>query len=82
MLGLHLEVSGEELRLYDPQRGAYLMTPEETREALEREAAGRAAAEAQAGREAASRAAAEAEVDRLRREIEVLRGGQPRATEP
>jgi Uma2 family endonuclease len=140
VLGLHLEVLDGELRLYDPQRGAYLLTPEETRqelerqvaaraaaevqahrdrEALEREAtartaaedqaqreatarttaedqaqreaaaraaaedqaqretAARAAAEDQAQREAAARAAAEKEVERLRRELEALRGGAP-----
>ena len=63
VLGLHLEVSGEQLRLYDPQRGDYLPTPQEIREAWERETA--------------ARAAAEAEVERLRREVEALRGGAP-----
>jgi Uma2 family endonuclease len=88
VLGLHLEVSDGELRLYDPERSAYLPTPQEVREALvresaaravaeaqaERESAARAAAEAQAQRESAARALAEAEVERLRREIEALRG--------
>ena len=95
VLGLHLEVSGGELRLYDPRRGVYLPTPRENdeardrqaaaedqaqrdREALEREATARAAAEDQAQREATARAAAEAETERLRREIEALRRGAPR----
>ena len=77
VLGLHLEVVGGQLRLYDPQRGAYLPTPEEVRAAWERETAARAAAEAQIQRETAARAAAEAEAERLRRELEALRGGAP-----
>jgi Putative restriction endonuclease len=63
VLGLHLEVSGGELRLYDPQRGAYLPTPREIREAWEREAA--------------ARAAAEAEAEQLRRKLEALRAAGP-----
>ncbi|HZW34662.1 MAG TPA: Uma2 family endonuclease [Isosphaeraceae bacterium] len=77
VLGLHLEASGEQLRFFDPQRGAYLLTPQEIRESREREAAARAAAEEQAQREAAARAAAEAETERLRREIETLRRAAP-----
>jgi Uma2 family endonuclease len=91
VLGLHLEASGEQLRFYDPQLGTYLLTPQETREALETEAAARAAAEEQAQREAAARtaaeeraqqeaaarAAAEAEAEQLRREIEALRRAAP-----
>jgi hypothetical protein len=67
--------SGEQLRFFDPQRGAYFLTPQEIRESREREAAARAAAEDQARRETAARAAAEAEVERLRRELDALRGG-------
>ena len=66
-----------ELRFYDPKRGVYLPTPQEIREALERESAARAVAEAQAERESTARAVAEAEVERLRREIEALRSGEP-----
>ncbi len=91
VLGLQLEAAGEELRFYDPAGGVYLPTPEQIREALERETAARVAAEAQAQREtaarvaaeaqaqreAAARVAAEAEAQRLRREIEALRGGPP-----
>jgi Uma2 family endonuclease len=61
VLGLELEASGEHLRFYDPRRGVYLPTPDEIREALERESAARLAAEA------------DVEVERLRREIEALR---------
>ncbi|MFI5454097.1 MAG: Uma2 family endonuclease [Isosphaerales bacterium] len=63
VLSLHLESSGEQLRLYDPQRAVYLLTPAEIREALEQESA--------------ARAAAEAEVERLQREIEALRRAAP-----
>jgi Uma2 family endonuclease len=60
VLGLHIEAAGEQLRLYDPRRGVYLMTPEEIDEALQQEAAARAEAEARAQEEAAARAEAEA----------------------
>jgi Uma2 family endonuclease len=77
VLGLHLEVSGGELRFYDPQAGAYLPTPEEVRAALEREAAARAVAEDQAQRdrealerEAAARAAAKDQSQRDREALE------------
>jgi Uma2 family endonuclease len=63
VLGLHLEASGERLRLFDPQRAIYLPTPVEIREAL--------------ARESAARLAAEAEVQRLRSEIEALRRTAP-----
>ncbi len=75
VLGLHLEAAGEQLRLYDPRRGVYLLTPEEIRETAVRETAAREVAEAQAAREAAAREAAEAEIQRLRLEIEALRRG-------
>jgi Uma2 family endonuclease len=66
VLGLHLESSGQQLRLYNPMRGVYLLTPAETRVALERESA--------------ARQAAEAEVARLKREIEDLRRAAAPAT--
>jgi Uma2 family endonuclease len=68
VLGLHLEASGEELRLYDPRRGVYLPTLAEIREPAVREAAAHEVAEAQSAREAA-----EAEIQRLRLEVEALR---------
>ena len=58
VLGLELEVSGGELRLYDPQRGVYLTTLQGLQEGLELETA--------------ARQAAELEVERLRREVEAL----------
>jgi hypothetical protein len=63
VLGLHLELSDDELRLYDPERGAYLMTPAEFREALEFETA--------------ARETAEAELARVRLELEALRRDAP-----
>jgi len=66
VLGLHLESSGQQLRRCNPKRGVYLLTPAESREALERESA--------------ARQAAEAEVARLQREIEDLRRAPPTAT--
>ena len=78
VLGLHLEVLDEQLRLHDPQRDASLPTPQETREQLKRQSAARAAAEARAQREAAARAEAEAEVERLRCELDRLGGGVTR----
>jgi hypothetical protein len=86
VLGLHLEPAGPQLRLYDPRRGAYLLTTREARRALEQLLAVRAAdararhaaaAEAQAQEEAAARAAAQAQLERLRREIEKLRRAGP-----
>jgi Uma2 family endonuclease len=59
LLGLHLEAAGEQLRLYDPRRATYLLTPAEMGAALEQESI--------------ARAAAEAEIKRLKREIEDLR---------
>jgi Uma2 family endonuclease len=72
VLGLHLERDGEQLRLFDPAMGQRLLTRLEAREAAERRAAEeRRRAEAA---EAAQRRLAE-ENERLRREIEALRGG-------
>jgi Uma2 family endonuclease len=70
VLGLHLEALGEELRFYEPARGAYLPTPQEIREAWERESAARAAAEARYERESAARAAAEARSERDREALQ------------
>jgi Uma2 family endonuclease len=73
VLGLQLEASGEHLRLFDPKQGSYLLTPDETRAALERETTARLAAEEVSQRETTARLAAEAEVEQLRCEIEALR---------
>ncbi len=78
ILGLHLERDGPSLRLFDPARGVQLLTPREARDVAER----KAAAELERAEEGRQRAAtAEAsrqrlseENDRLRREIESLRG--------
>lgn len=75
VLGLYLEAAGEQLRLFDPAQGAYLQTPVEMRETLEREIAAREQMREALERETAARIAAEAELDRLRREIETLRQG-------
>jgi Uma2 family endonuclease len=64
VLGLHLERDGETLRLFDPATGTRLLTRLEGREAAERRAQ---AAEADRRRLAE-------ENERLRREIEALRG--------
>jgi Uma2 family endonuclease len=77
VLGLHLEAAGTALRLYDPEHAVYLQTPAEIREALQRESAARAEAEALAQRESTARADAEAKVAQLEREIEALRGARP-----
>jgi Uma2 family endonuclease len=71
-LGLHLERDGERLRLFDPATGQYLLTRLERQEAAEcRAEEERRRAEAA---EADHRRLAE-ENERLRREIEALRGG-------
>ncbi len=82
VLGLHFEARGDELRLYSPELGRWLPTRKERAE--ESEARARAAEAELAESEARARAelaesegrarAAEAELDRLRREIEALRG--------
>ncbi len=63
VLGLHLEAVGEQLRLYKPAPGAWLLTALEQAEVHK---AARVQTEA-------ARAQAEAELDRLRREVEALR---------
>jgi Uma2 family endonuclease len=63
VLGLHLERSGTDLRLYDPSTGRWLMTPRE-RAAAERE---------RAENERRERQRFEAELERLRAENEALR---------
>jgi Uma2 family endonuclease len=64
VLGLLLEREGTKLRLFDPAAGEYLLTRLEARDAAERRAA---------DAEAAKRRIAE-ENERLRREIEAIRG--------
>lgn len=71
VLGLHLERDGERLRLFDPTTGQYLLTRLEQREAAERRA--------EEERRRAEAAVADQqrlaeENERLRREIEALRG--------
>ena len=77
-LGLHLEPSGRELRLYDPLTGGWLPTPLERADQAEQRAA-----------QAQQRVdQVEAENERLRRELEAasLSGrkteGQPKAAGP
>ena len=79
VLGLHLERDGEKLRLFDPSTGRRLLTPIEGREVAEHRA------EVERRRAEVERRRAEAaevvqvrlaeENERLRREIETLRGG-------
>jgi Uma2 family endonuclease len=80
VLGLHLEGDWQELRLYDPARRSRLLKPFELRresdqraEAAEKQAE---AAEKRAESSDKARREAMAEVERLRQEIELLRGGQ------
>ena len=63
VFGLHLERDGQQLRLYDPNRGQYLLTAREKNILIE---AARQQAEA-------ARQQAEAENERLRQEIQSLR---------
>ncbi|MEK7727067.1 MAG: Uma2 family endonuclease, partial [candidate division KSB1 bacterium] len=60
VLGLELRAEAGTLRLYDPQTGARLLTPDE--------------AEDKAVHEATQRRAAEVEIARLREELARLRG--------
>jgi hypothetical protein len=71
VVGLHLACEGQNLRLFDPGTGTRLLTRLEAREAAEKRAnEERQRADAS---EAARKSLAE-ENDRLRREIESLRG--------
>jgi Uma2 family endonuclease len=78
VLGLHLERDGQRLRLFDPATGTYLLTRLERQEAAER----RADEERRRAEEERRRAEAAIadqwrlaeENERLRREIEALRG--------
>jgi len=78
VLGLHLERSGVDLRLFDPTTRKWLPTPRERAEAeRERAEAERERAEAErerAEREKAERTRIEAELVRLLEENESLRG--------
>ena len=64
VLGLHLAREGQNLRMYNPTTGQRLLTPREARQAAEQRAV---------AAEAARNSLAE-ENERLRREIEALRG--------
>ena len=86
VLGLHLERSGEELRLFNPETGQWLPTPAE-QVVLERQARQQAEAdrdlEKQVRQQAeAARRRAEEENERLRRELEELRRRVPGDTGP
>jgi Uma2 family endonuclease len=77
VLGLHLERSGVDLRLYDPAQGRWLPTPRERAES-ERERAESERERAESERERAEherneRIRVEAEAQRLREEIAALR---------
>lgn len=87
VLGLELRVEGDTLRLFDPARGAYLLTPPELAEQVEelderveelggrlaQAISARQAAEAETAQAISARQAAEAENARLRAEVERLR---------
>lgn len=60
VLGLDLRIVDDELRLFDPRTGRFLLTPTEAQEV--------------ARVEAAARRAAEAEAERLRAELKKWRG--------
>jgi Uma2 family endonuclease len=79
VLGIHLERSGAELRLFDPAMGHWLPTPAE-QVARERQARQQAEADRDRERQARQQAEqdkrrAEEENERLRRELEDLRRG-------
>ena len=69
VLGLHLERSGQELRLYDAKIDSWLPTPDEAR----------ARAQSDLTEAAEARTRAEGEVARLRRELESLRRQQKKS---
>ena len=73
-VGLHLRVRGEELRLYDPDKGSDLFYYSEWAKEHAREGAVRKAAEDRAAREGAARKAAEARIAQLETLLRNLRG--------
>jgi Uma2 family endonuclease len=96
VLGLHLERSGEDLRLYDPGTGSWLPFAEEEHELRERaeaelrqaeEARRQAEGELQRAEEARKQAEGRAhqaatEIERLRRELEELQRTRTREPQP
>lgn len=72
-LRLHLVQDGERLRLYDPDRGEWLLTPLELDGARNAERRRADAEHQRAEAEARAREAAEAETARLKAELEALR---------
>jgi Uma2 family endonuclease len=74
ILGLHLEANGAELRLWDPNSGTWLPTPEETNEAEKEE---RIKAQQERDREAEARRKAEDELARLRALLDRGQGSPP-----
>ena len=73
-VGLHLRVRGEELRLYDPDKGHDLFYYSEWAKAHSREETARKAAEDRAATEEAARKAAEARIAELEALLRNLRG--------
>jgi Uma2 family endonuclease len=74
VLGLRLERDESDLRFFDPMKGKRVPTGQELEVAAREAEAARVDAEAARGREAEARMAAQAEVERLRREMDDLRG--------
>lgn len=69
VLGLHFEVSGNDLRLYDPATGRWLLTPEELRELVAETAHERDQTAAKLDEAIAARQRLEAELAELRRRV-------------
>jgi len=74
VLGLHLELHGDDLRFHDPSASRWLPSPAEARQQAE---AARQQAEVEKQQAEAGRQQAEAESERLRRELEELRRRLP-----
>jgi hypothetical protein len=83
ILGLHLEGSGGDLRLYDPAGKQWLPTPEEARQLAEQasQQAEQGRLQAEQARQEAEQARQQAEEEnaRLRQELDALRRRSPRA---
>ena len=63
VLGLHLEADGTDLRFWNPETEAWLLTPAELQEQIE----------ARADRAVAQRAKDQSEIERLQRELEIIK---------